>query len=132
MPSASVRCDVNDFYSTIMEMVRETVDEDQSAVEENVKAAADKCTRELRSKAWKNGGTRYSSGWESDYKVGPEGHARAVVHNTSQPSLTHLLENGHELFVGGHDTGRRVPAYKHIEPAYEHAKDELLQGGRVS
>lgn len=128
MPSARVRCDVNDFYSTLMEMVQETADEDQEALETNVKAAADNCVSILRKKKWKTG-AKYSAGWGSDYRVGPEGHARAVVHNTSQPSLTHLLENGHEMFINGHDTGRRVPAYKHIEPAYERSKGILLGEG---
>lgn len=128
MATANVRCDVNDFYSTLMEMVNETAEEDQEALETNVQAAANHCVNELKSKKWKTG-SKYSAGWESDYKVGPSGHARAVVHNTSQPSLTHLLENGHEMFINGHDTGRRVPAYKHIEPAYENAKDILLGNG---
>lgn len=127
--SANVRCDVNDFYSVLMELCRETAEDDQEALETNVKAAGDHAVAELRGHAWKHDYGKYNKGWRSDYRVTPTGHARATVHNTTQPSLTHLLENGHEMFINGHDTGRRVPAYKHIEPAYENARG-ILEGNR--
>lgn len=126
--SPNTRCDVNDFYSVLMELCRETVEEDQEALETNVEAAGRQAAEELRKVRWKQSRGKYNNGWRSDYRVGPSGHAKAVVHNTSQPSLTHLLENGHELFYMGRDTGRRVPAYKHIEPAYENAR-HIVEGG---
>ena len=42
------------------------------------------------------------------------------IKNTAKPSLTHLLENGHELRQGGF-----APAIPHIRPAFEQAADEL-------
>ena len=125
-PNRSVN--VNDFYTILMELCEETAEADEEELQESVKAAGEQAVSELKAHVWKHDYGKYNKGWKSDYSVSGDGHAKAVVHNTSQPSLTHLLENGHEMFINGKDTGKRVPAYKHIEPAYEHAKTIVERG----
>ena len=127
--AGNVRCDVNDFYSTLMEMLQETVDYNTEALEQNVYEAAESAREEVSSYPWKNPPrNKYSKGWKVYKHKTREGHVKAVVANATEPSLTHLLERGHVLVYFGRRTGRRVPAYPHIAPAYEHAAAKLMGG----
>ena len=52
----------------------------------------------------------------------------AIVYNASQPSLTHLLENGHDVISHGVKVGR-ARAIPHIKPVEEETKqyfEELI------
>lgn len=63
----------------------------------------------------------YAEGWAS--KVSGKGmESKVTVYNKLKPGLTHLLENGHEVYPRG-----RAKAIKHIEPAQKKATEELLQ-----
>lgn len=63
----------------------------------------------------------YKSGWT--YKTEGSGlETKVVIYNKSKPSLTHLLENGHEVYPRGH-----VDAIPHIEPAQRKATEELIE-----
>lgn len=59
----------------------------------------------------------YAAGWKVKADQASFFGAGAIVYNASKPGLTHLLEEGHQLFIHGKDTGRRAPAYPHISPA---------------
>lgn len=63
---------------------------------------------------------KYGPGWDYSFSA-RGGEFKVVVHNTSKPSLTHLLEKGHMTRGGGHWVSGR----KHIEPAYERGSNEL-------
>lgn len=68
------------------------------------------------------GGTgRYSRGW----KVKREKDG-AIVYNAAQPSLTHLLENGHDIIRNGQKVGR-ARAIPHISVAEEFANRKFEQ-----
>ena len=130
---ASVTCDVNDFYESVMHMFEAFVDEAEEQLAEDIYAAADDAVAELRDAKgeWSqstdlNGRSAYlyEKGWKA-YKHKPvDGHVEAVVANKNAPGLTHLIENGHELFVYGRDTGRRTRARPHIKQAYEHSSEK--------
>lgn len=63
----------------------------------------------------------YADGWA--YRVSGKGLAtKVVIYNKTKPSLTHLLENGHEVYPRG-----RAKPIPHIEPAQKKATEELLQ-----
>lgn len=129
MSDARVRCDVNDFYSVLMDFVSENVDDNQTAIQQNVQEAGEHAEAELQGYDGPYAEDDYAKGWKSDFQTGEYGHATATVHNTTQPSLTHLIEKGHELFMYGRDTGTRTRANPHIETAYENAAEILLGGG---
>lgn len=59
----------------------------------------------------------YAAGWS--WELEPVGGAGRYVRvfNRSKPSLTHLLEMGHEEWIDGERTGRTVPGRPHIAPA---------------
>lgn len=66
-------------------------------------------------------GKHYNAGWDYAFETDGYGGLSVVVHNTTKPSLTHLLEKGH-MNVDGSWTSAR----EHIEPAYERGA-ELLE-----
>lgn len=62
----------------------------------------------------------YKDGWTS--KVTGSGlNTKVVVYNKLKPSLTHLLENGHEVYPHGH-----ADAHPHIGLAQQKATEELI------
>lgn len=66
---------------------------------------------------------KYQRGW----KVKKERDG-AIVYNASRPSLTHLLENGHDVISHGIKVGR-ARAIPHIKPVEEETKqyfEELI------
>lgn len=69
----------------------------------------------------------YASGWKMKQESSGFGGYYVRVYNVSKPSLTHLLEFGHEKFIHGRDTGERVPAHPHIELAYEAAAEKVME-----
>jgi hypothetical protein len=123
--SGVVDVSIDGFGDALMEIVEDTVTHDDEQLRKDVSAAARATTDELRNGALTPAMTgEYAAGWayETEEDIG---HVKATVHNRRKPGLTHLLEKGHEKFVNGTDTGERVPAYPHIEPAYEVGADKL-------
>lgn len=86
----------------------------QAAEDCSYKAA--KKTKELLKGAPVNG-TRYNSGWKIK-----KDKTEATVYQASQPGLTHLLENGHDIVVNGQKVGH-ARAIPHIKPAEEIGKE---------
>ena len=121
--SATIKIDA--LAATLTEMAEGVVAQDEEQLRRDVQAAARATTDELRNGALTPAVTgEYAAGWGYETEV-EVGHVRATVRNRKKPGLTHLLEKGHEKFVNGVDTGERVPAYPHIEPAYEVGADRL-------
>lgn len=126
-----VRCDQNDVYSTLMEMVSENVTSNHEAMARNIRAAGEDCAEYIAGQDYPYEGRerRYAQGWKSEYRETRDGHMVATVRNVTQPSLTHLIEKGHELFLFGVDTGRRTKAKPYIREGYEHAAPIAMGGG---
>lgn len=123
--AGSVTVRIDGFSDTLMALAGDIVTQDDEQLRRDVQAAARATTDELRNGALTPAVTgEYAAGWgyETELELG---HVRVTVHNKRKPGLTHLLEKGHEKFVNGVDTGERVPAYPHIEPAYEVGADRL-------
>lgn len=127
--------DVNDFYDSIHEAMAEAIGETEEEVAEAIYHAADVSAQALREDVGKWSQTEdlpererllYEGGWKAYKHRMREGHVEATVANATAPGLTHQIENGHELFVYGHDTGRRTQPRNHIEKAFEKGRDALL------
>ena len=72
------------------------------------------------------GRKHYWRGWT--FKVRGSGLETTVtIYNRTKPNLTHLLENGHQVYVGRIDTGKRAAAHPHIEPAQKKATELLIR-----
>lgn len=69
----------------------------------------------------------YAKGWSLRNKSTLAGGIEYVIHNRTHPHLVHLLEDGHEMFLFGHYTGKRVRPFPHFENAKEEAGDLFEQ-----
>lgn len=102
------------------EIMGEYVDHVRKVAKADIRAVAKESAKKLKDaspKRTKKGGTpgAYASGW----RVKNEGDG-AVVYNATNPGLTHLLENGHNLRQGG-----RWAGHPHIKGVEEWASEEL-------
>lgn len=137
---------VDDFAQAVHDLVAQNIEENELHMREDVKRAGETAASYLRSNApydamaiIKKGSEKgqakvvhYREGWTSYFSDRmPFTHmVTATVATKIEPSLTHLLEFGHEMFVHGHDTGRRVPAHPHISKAYDVGK-KVLEAAKV-
>lgn len=87
------------------------------------KDVAQECVDRLKAVNWEtNTGKQYSKTW----KVKMQRDGSFIVHNPKNYQLTHLLENGH-VVVNGKGVYGRARAFKHIEPVYIWAQEELMR-----
>ena len=63
---------------------------------------------------WRKGKAHYRTGWKVDFENLGGLIGRFVIHNSKDPTLTHLLENGHAA-----PGGKRVDGKPHIRPSEE-------------
>ena len=68
----------------------------------------------------------YSEGWTYQLETSSFGVVKVTAYNKTKPSLTHLLENGHEAIVFGKHMGR-IKGKKHIKPVQEWAEAEIMK-----
>ena len=92
-----------------------------------VQKGGNACKKQLASTTVPGDTGDYASGWRMRTEYDHFGGYYVRIYNASKPSLTHLLETGHEKWVHGIDTGERVPGYKHIEPAYETGCEAMMR-----
>lgn len=125
---------IKQYTEEASEKIAEVCKEESETLKENLKKDSPKGKR--------MGNKKYSRGWKIK-KTSRSGYVQYEVYNT-QGCLTHLLEKGHQNFVGTtkgrqkqvHTKGGRTPAYPHIKPNEEKAKEnverrirEVLQNG---
>lgn len=96
-------------------------EEIRAGLAEEVEHVSTQCVKQLRGTSPKRTGS-YAKGWTK--KLSKTKHSvTASVYNKAKPSLTHLLENGHQKAKGG-----RVEGVAHIKPAEDAAANSLLTG----
>lgn len=125
---AEVTCEAGDFYENVMQIFEAFVQEAEEDLQEDVYAAADDAVSDLKEAIGKwsqledidgREALTYEKGWVAYKYAMRDGHVESVAANKTAPSLTHLIEKGHELFIYGHDTGRRTKPRPHIKEAFE-------------
>ena len=107
-----------------------------------IKQYTEEASEKLKKDSPKGNRRKYAKSWKIK-KIERNGYVQYEVYNT-QGHLTHLLEKGHQNFVGTtkgkqkqvHTKGGRTAAYPHIKPNEEKAKEtverrirEVLQNG---
>ena len=121
--AGDIGCSVDGFGEAIMSAMTFHVDGQRRATEALVRKAASTSAKELRSGARTPRRTGdYASSFRMKRTSGGDGMETVeyTVGNTGRRgNLTHLLEDGHQLFYYGHPTGTRTRAFPHIAPAYE-------------
>ena len=122
---------IKQYTEEASEKIAEVCKEESETLKENLKRDSPKGNRKKYAKSWKI------------KKTERNGYVKYEVYNT-QGYLTHLLEKGHQNFVGTtkgkqkqvHTKGGRTAAYPHIKPNEEKTKEtveqrikEVLQNG---
>lgn len=133
MTNEILKC-IKQYTEETSEKIAEICKEESEVLKENLKRDSPKGKRV--------GNKKYSHGWKIK-KTSRSGYVQYEIYNI-QGHLTHLLEKGHQNFVGitkgkqkqVHTKGGRTPAYPHIKPNEEKAKEtverrirEVLQNG---
>lgn len=96
------------------------------SVETALDKAADKVSKEAidKLKATSPRGVGKGGHYADSWTRKKDSAKKVTVHN-KQYQLTHLLENGHEIVIHGHATGKQTRAIKHIKPVEEWVQDEF-------
>lgn len=104
--------DVDDLAKELSKAVKDYNKDVQEAVDKEVSTTATKVKKEIKQDSPEDTG-EYADGWsrKTDRKGGD---IEVTIYNKEKPTLTHLLEYGHQKVGGG-----RVPAIPHIQPAYD-------------
>ena len=104
-----------DYSSEIQEASVRSLNKSIDYTLENLKKDS---PRDKNRKKYRVGKPRYASGWKAMREDIGVNNVRAVIWNANDPTLTHLLENGHVLVRNGRVIGR-TRAFPHIEPNQE-------------
>lgn len=113
---------VTEFDGVLSEILHEYGQEVERNLREDVRIAGEiaaRTTQDLAGSVFEGTG-KYAGGWTHDTEFDAHG-ATDTTYNTSQPSLTHLLEKGH-MKRGG---GGWVPGRRHIADGAEAGFEEL-------
>lgn len=112
-----------DQISDITKILNEYKDLCYETLAQSLDTAGKEAVKELKvtSPKRKKGKTagKYAKSWKVKKVTKKNGVYEVIVHNT-QYQLTHLLEYGHALVIGGRNVGF-VKAYPHIKQAEENA-----------
>ncbi|RHD35865.1 MULTISPECIES: HK97 gp10 family phage protein [Collinsella] len=114
----------------IVNSIEEVIEDNEEALQGNVKAAGNKAVRMLkeRSRKRKRHGGSYAKGWSADVKTEATG-TTCVVHNR-QYQLTHLLENGHAIKNQCGSYPGKVAGDHVIEGVYKEVAAEFSKGAQ--
>ena len=133
---------VQEMTNEILNCIKQYTEEASEKITEVCKEESEILKENLKKDSPKGNRRKYAKSWKIK-KIERNGYVQYEVYNT-QGHLTHLLEKGHQNFVGTtkgkqkqvHTKGGRTAAYPHIKPNEEKAKEtverrirEVLQNG---
>ena len=96
------------------------------AINNSMDVVAKEAVKKLKNSSPKRAGHgEYARGWGVKRSRGRNGINDVLVYNRTHGQLTHLLENGHDVYNGKGGPFGRAPAIKHIAPVEQWANSEL-------
>lgn len=96
--------------------------------EEIQDSEAKKCAKKIAKRSPKGIRRKYADGWTSDKTVDSNQKREVVVHNASEPTLTHLLEYGHLTNLKHGNKGKkRVAPIPHIRSSFSESRSEYIK-----
>lgn len=125
--ASGVTVSIDGFQSAFEGIVEEFEKEEEEKIKKAVSAGGRAARDQLRGVSVPGATGRYAAGWRSKSENASYGGYYVRVYNGPLYMLTHLLENGHEMWVNGRYMGRRVPAYPHIGQAADVGADKMTE-----
>lgn len=112
------------------ELLKEYKKEVEDVIEECAQDASEFTLKLVKSKSpftpapmrdsWRKGKAHYRTGWKVEFIDLGGLVGKFIIHNANEPTLTHLLENGHAVAPSWqHRFGKRVEGKPHIKPSEE-------------
>lgn len=114
-----INCNIDDFSNVLANALSQFSDEETHKVKDIITESAKNCAKNLKQTSPKRTG-KYAKGWKARKDSETNLDIEYTVYNSTRPSITHLLENGHAKRDGG-----RVEAIPHIAPAEEKMEKEI-------
>ena len=117
------KVNIDGLADAVLKELKKFNDVTEEEFEKIAKAVAKEGTKKLKATSPRGRGSKkghYADGWGVTYFRKGNGKFQFVVHNKKKPGLTHLLENGHALNIGG-----RAKAIVHIKPVEEWCNEEF-------
>lgn len=105
---------------TIQEILHSMPTKTENIIDEAADVASKKAVKELKATSPQGSTGNYAQGWTKKKEKG-----KTVVYNKKY-SLTHLLENGHDIIRNGVKVGYSEPI-KHIKPVEEMVQEEMTE-----
>lgn len=107
----------------LQNILDEYSEEVKQAANDSIDKVAKQSAQKIRAGSPRRTG-KYARGWRVRREGGPGGIVTAIVHNSTNYQLTHLLERGH-VIRNKKGTYGRVPGRPHIAPVEAWANNEL-------
>ena len=119
---SDVICSVDEFSETLANALSQFSDEETHEIKDIITQSATDCAKNIKTDAPKRAstGNKYAKGWTCHKDGEANLDIQYTIYNKSQPSLTHLLENGHAKINGG-----RVEGIPHIAPNEKKMEQEI-------
>lgn len=112
--------------STIQQILHDIPQKCDDAITKAETTVSKKAVNQLKATSPVNEGApksgRYGKGWSSKKTK----DQTMTIYNRTDPGLTHLLENGHDIIRNRKKVGYS-PAQKHIKDAEEMVKEEMVE-----
>ena len=124
----STKSQVVDLTKIVREILDEYGGEAQAEVIDAFNEVAPKIEARLQQESREKFGGYgyYAKGWTLEGTQTLTGNPAVIVYNKNEPTLTHLLENGHDGYLRKDGTRTpRVAGRPHIEPVRKWAEEEM-------
>lgn len=120
--SDTVKCDSSNFADTITASLQQFSDEKTKEIKNIITDKSKELAENIKrdSPRRKTNGGKYAKGWTAKKDFENNLNIQYTIFNRAEPSLTHLLENGHAKKDGG-----RVEGIPHIAPNTEKIEKEI-------